>query len=194
MVFDAKLSTQNYSEAGVVDNSHPPIIVAMDVVADQGDLVPGLVASKNGAEKVVPYKEFTESIGTGDNSTVDFTGTLSNGPVRPGTVEITDETETFADDECGRLTGDAGGSGTVDYLTGAVSVSFNAAPATDADISATYTNRVAGVVTLRTDTAKEDTVPVQVHGTAVRNKLSVDGSEPTVADIRAIRAAGIYPV
>jgi hypothetical protein len=193
MSFNAVLETRSYSEAGVVDNSHPPIVMAMEAVADQGELAPGLIASKNAAEKVVPFDRFAESIGTGDNTAVDFSGTLSSPPVKPGSVEVTDGTETFTDDECGNLNGDAGGSGTVNYVTGEISVSFNAAPATDADISASYANRVAGVVTMRVDTANEDAAPVLVHGTVAVNKLSRNGTDPSDADLSALAEAGIYP-
>jgi len=79
-----------------------------------------------------------ESIGTGDGTTTTFNATLANVPVIPGTVSITDGTETFSDNGDGTLTGDAGGSGTVNYNTGAVSVTFNTAPANGAGITANY--------------------------------------------------------
>lgn len=193
MAFNAVLGTQSYNETGVVDNSHPPIVTAMEPLADQGELAPGLIASKNADGKVIPFDHFTESIGTGDNSGTDFSGTLASPPVRPGSVEVTDGIETFSDDECGNLTGDAGGSGTVNYVTGEISVSFDSAPATDADISVAYTNRVAGVLTLRVDTANEDVAPVLEHGTVAQHRLTRNGSDPSTADLASLRAAGIYP-
>lgn len=65
---------------------------------------------------------------TGDGSTVTFTDTLANRPIREIDT-ITDGVETFSDNGDGTLTGDAGGSGTINYTTGALSVTFNAAPA-----------------------------------------------------------------
>ena len=85
-----------------------------------------------------------ESYGTGDNATVTFNGTLSWTPVRGydsdygWSVEITDGTETFTDNGSGVLTGDAGGSGTVNYTTGEVSVTFSAAPGAAQAITASY--------------------------------------------------------
>lgn len=85
----------------------------------------------------IVHKE-TETIGTGDaGGTVTFGATLSNIPIRPD-VSVTDGVETFTDNGDGTLTGDAGGTGTIDYATGAVSVTFNAAPAESTDVNCTY--------------------------------------------------------
>jgi hypothetical protein len=79
-----------------------------------------------------------EVIGTGDGVAVTFSFTLANIPVEAGTVSITDGVETFSDNGDGTLTGSAGGSGTIDYETGAGSVTFAAAPASGASITADY--------------------------------------------------------
>jgi len=79
-----------------------------------------------------------ESIGTGDDATTTFNATLAKTPVIPGSVSVTDGTETFTDNGDGTLTGSAGGSGTVNYTTGALSVTFNAAPSNGASITADY--------------------------------------------------------
>jgi len=73
-----------------------------------------------------------ESIGTGDGSTKTFAGTLAfkaGGSTRTcfGIV-ITDTVETFTDDYSGNLVGDQGGTGTINYATGAYSVTFDTAP------------------------------------------------------------------
>jgi len=81
---------------------------------------------------------------TGDGSEDTFSGTLEWTPVRGldadngWSVTVTDGTETFTDDGAGALTGDAGGSGTVNYTTGAIEVTFDAAPDADQDITVTY--------------------------------------------------------
>ena len=80
----------------------------------------------------------TDSIGTGDGSTVTFATTLANIPLFAGTVVVTDTVETFSDDGLGTLTGDMGGSGTINYKTGVISVTFNTAPTTGQDINAAY--------------------------------------------------------
>lgn len=68
-----------------------------------------------------------ETIGTGAGSPGPFAATLSYVPLRPGTVQVTDGSETITDDGEGVLAGDGGGSGTIDYATGAISVTFGAA-------------------------------------------------------------------
>lgn len=84
----------------------------------------------------------SESIGTGDGTTKTFSGALafkSGGSKRfCFAVEITDGTETFSDNRDGTLTGDKGGTGTINYSTGAYSVTFNTAPGSNVAITADY--------------------------------------------------------
>ncbi len=87
----------------------------------------------------------TESVGTGDNLTITFPFILSNTPITPGSVGITDGVESFTDDGAGNLTGDMGGTGTINYATGVGSVTFNAAPLTGVDIAANYNYGAASI-------------------------------------------------
>lgn len=70
----------------------------------------------------------SENIGTGDSVEVTFTGYLDYSPIVSGSLSITDGVETFSDNGDGTLTGDAAGTGTITYLTGVFSVTFNSAP------------------------------------------------------------------
>lgn len=74
----------------------------------------------------------------GDGSTVTFTYTIPKTPIHATTVIVDDQTEKFTDGGSGTLTGSAGGTGTVDYTTGALSVTFNSAPSDGQDIRVTY--------------------------------------------------------
>ena len=67
-----------------------------------------------------------------------YSGTLTTRPIVAGSFEPTDGTETFTDDGLGILTGSAGGSGTIDYTTGAWTLIFNAAVALNTNILAHY--------------------------------------------------------
>ena len=80
----------------------------------------------------------------GDGVTVTFTGTLDYHPLIKGSLIIFDGTETFTDDGSGVLTGDAGGTGTITYSTGAYSVTFNAAPSSSVTVEAKYEPYTAG--------------------------------------------------
>ena len=53
-------------------------------------------------------------------------------------IVVTDGTESFIDKLDGTLLGDAGGAGTINYVTGAISVTFNTAPANAQAITCTY--------------------------------------------------------
>jgi len=79
-----------------------------------------------------------EVIGTGDGTTVAFNFNLTKDPQVPGTIVITDTVETFSDNGNGTLTGDVGGSGSVNYSTGVGSVTFNTAPTNGQSITANY--------------------------------------------------------
>lgn len=69
---------------------------------------------------------------SGDGATVTFTNTYSsNVPIKRGSVIVDDTVEIFTDSISGALgvlTGSEGGAGTVDYVTGDVSVTFITAP------------------------------------------------------------------
>lgn len=79
-----------------------------------------------------------EELATGNGTATNFTGNLDYTPVEAGTVEITDGTETFTDDGAGTLTGDAGGSGTINYTSGAYDVTFAAGVANGTPVLAKY--------------------------------------------------------
>lgn len=84
----------------------------------------------------------TEALDTGDGAETDFSGTLvfkASGAKRTCfAIEITDGTETFTDDFSGNLTGDLGGTGTIDYASGDWTVSFATAPDNLQSITADY--------------------------------------------------------
>ena len=82
-----------------------------------------------------------EALAVGDGTVGPFADTLAGAPLEPGTVVVTDALtqETFTDGGNGTLTGDAGGSGTINYLTGALSVTYNGTLATSTVRNAAYT-------------------------------------------------------
>ena len=84
-----------------------------------------------------------ETIGTGDGSTVAFTGTLDSDPVVFNSMIVSDGVETFKDNGSGVLTGSLTGTGTITYSTGVYSVIFNTAPVDSANIYATYAEYTA---------------------------------------------------
>lgn len=85
-----------------------------------------------------------EVVGVGDGIVVTFPISLNDLPVNPLSISITDTVETFTDNGLGVLTGDQGGTGTINYLTGVGSVTFNSPPTLLQNITADYTQN--GVV------------------------------------------------
>jgi len=85
----------------------------------------------------------TANIGTGDGGNSLFPGFLAF-PVEPGSVSITDGTQTVTDNGFGALTGD--GSGTISYSTGALLVIFASPPANGASIVVSYDYNVGNFV------------------------------------------------
>ncbi len=85
----------------------------------------------------------TEDTGVANNGALPIGGTLTFPPLLPGTITLTDAVpdETFTDpDGDGVLTGDHGGAGTIDYSTGAWTITSFGAGVTPggANILATY--------------------------------------------------------
>jgi len=86
-----------------------------------------------------------ENIGVGDASTKTFSGTLSaiTGirtcfAIVVDAVVVGGATETFTDNRDGTLTSNLGGTGTINYSSGAISVTFNTAPDTAQNVLVDY--------------------------------------------------------
>jgi Major capsid protein Gp23 len=85
-----------------------------------------------------------QQIGTGNGSLVTFAGSLGKTPIRKGTISITSilasgSTPVVAvDDSNGNLTGTNVSTGTIDYTTGSVSVTFASAVANTTPVIASY--------------------------------------------------------
>jgi hypothetical protein len=80
--------------------------------------------------------EDTGDAGDADEDEFDFT--TDNKPLVVGSVVVTDGVETFTDDGDGSLTGDMGGDGSVNYITGEIEVEFEDPPAMGVDILVSY--------------------------------------------------------
>jgi type IV pilus assembly protein PilY1 len=79
-----------------------------------------------------------EGLGTGDGSTVTFTGKLAHHPVSATTVKITNTIENFVDMHTNVLQGSLGGTGTINRYTGDYQITFHSAPAAGVPIKASY--------------------------------------------------------
>lgn len=83
-----------------------------------------------------------ETIGTGDDSTVAFTLTVANPPIRPWAIKIFVANEQVAaDDGSGGLSGSilaSASTNTINYTTGAIVLTFTDAPTTGEAITVEY--------------------------------------------------------
>jgi len=87
---------------------------------------------------------------TGDGATLNFTTTVTGFPIYPGTLTIYDGVELFQDTNQDwttsdvNLTGDQGGTATINYNDGTVDVTFATAPANGQNINLNYVIFQAG--------------------------------------------------
>lgn len=105
--------------------SREPWLIPSDAFSDikNARIRRGIISKRGGYSELtrVGHTVLAESIGA--LGSTDYSGTLSNLPVRAGSAEFTDGTLTISDNGDGTLSGD--GSGTINYTTGAYAVSFS---------------------------------------------------------------------
>lgn len=194
MTIQANLGKQTFNEELVIAQGHDVQVLGRKLKANQGTLKAGTLVALNASREIIPYAEAEQVIGTGNAVLKDFADSLDHYPIEAGSVEVTDGVETFSDDFNGRLTGSAGGTGLVNYETGAIKVSFNAAPGADAPVTATCKNRLKGVLQREVDTTKEGSGLVIAHGAVVAAALKVGGVAPSVETLDLLETMGIYPL
>lgn len=131
-----------------------------------------------------PLQYAVDNLATGDGVTQAFTGALQNPPLIEGSLFISNGTLTVQDQGNGTLTGD--GTGTINYTTGAYTVTFSSAPASTTTIYGKYqgysANRPQGVMffnnqfTLRP--VPDQTYQIQMQGFVKPTTLSSDTDTP----------------
>ncbi len=188
----ANLGSLDLVEKEITAGGHPVMLRSWPLRPDAGELSAGLLVARDKAGQVHAYgEELVETVGSGDGALKDFSGTL--GPVEPG-IAVTDGVEAFADDGFGILTGSAGGTGKVDYLSGRFKVHFQAAPANQAPVMTTAIHALVGVLTRDADAAAEAAGLVCVSGPVVRAALLV-GDVPADADsLDQLEQLGVWPL
>jgi hypothetical protein len=91
-----------------------------------------------------------ETIGTGDGVKTDFSDTLSNKPIQPGSVVASAGATTFADNGEGTLTATPDiAEGTINYVNGDISFTFNDPLVTGTAITVTAYDFIETVATLK---------------------------------------------
>ena len=144
-----------------------------------------------------PQTYTEETLGTGDGSTTVFSYTALMLPIKPGTVVIDDQTEIFTSSG-GTLTGDQGGTGTVNTTTGAISVTFNTAPASGQKLRVQYeywsTGRPAAGLWYERELVlrpvPDEVYPVKVKRTKIPTAFALDTDAPLYNDWGKLIAYG----
>lgn len=194
---DGKVGSFTRNEERAQTPGHTPVIQSGKLKANDGTYPTGLLLTRNAAGELVPLAVVTaEVVGVGTGALKNFTHVAAAAPIEPGTVVITDGVETFSDDGSGRLTGSAGGTGTVNYKTGAIAVAFNANVVNAVNVTAAYATTPAGVLDEETDTTKSDSGIYVAHGTVDSTVLKVGKTAPvapSAAVLMLLQAHGIYP-
>lgn len=135
-----------------------------------------------------PMQENTFPVATGDGANANFPFTVPNNPILPGSLYVTDSGTPTA--QVGQDDGVGGFilpfTGTVDYVSGAVSVSFPTAPAANTNITATcqqyISNRPQGILffdnkfTLRS--VPDQVYKVTLEGIRIPIALELDLIDP----------------
>ncbi len=191
---DAKVGNTSYTRTQVLHGDHH-VIATGELKADNGELDAGLVLCKDGNGDLVGLDEATADLtGDVDDSNKDYTLASTTVEIMPKSVHVSHDDQDVYDDGHGTLYGD--GSGTVNYITGAVSVTLDTAPAAESgQPSIAYLNKPEGVLLEDVDTADDDAAPMAVHGVVRKDKLvDADGSSVTAAVIAFLKSIGIFAV
>jgi hypothetical protein len=189
---NANIGSVSMKEAPVLAGKGPHVIRTEKLLAGQAELDPALVVALDADDQVVPYDAAQSLVAaTGDGTSKTFTTTL--GEVEPGSVAVTDGTEAFSDDGFGNLTGDATGIGKVNYQTGAVSVTFNAAPTNGGDVDASYKPVMRGALVRKAET-DAGVCDVCIHGKVIRTELKVGSADITAVQIKKLERLGIWAI
>jgi phage tail sheath protein FI len=174
---------ESYGPIDLDTTSDPQYII--DVVNAASERI--VVSVPSGGTPGIPWElsaktRADEPLELGDAAETDFAGYFFYPPLVRGSVGIEDAVETFTDNGDGTLTGDATGTGTINYDTGQYTVSFNAAPGSGDIILADYVSLSAAGEATCTLTSGAD-------GTSVsRTQVSAPALEATNQGIYAMNA------
>lgn len=192
-IVSGNLGTHDVIHDQVLVGQHTLSPTAFPIAAALGEREQGTLLSEGDDGVAALFAKEILDLGDGDGTVTDFGGALA-GPLEPGSVTVyLDDAVALRDDGAGNLYG-AGGAGTVNYGTGAVAVSFDAAPAAAVDVTTTGYPRLLGVLARRTDAAAEGVAPVILHGTVKRLALLEGAAAPADEALRLLRLRGIYAV
>ena len=117
-----------------------------------------------------------EVIGAGDDATLTFSGTVVYMPVRKREVEVYatvgGEQKKLIDDGQGNLIG-VGGSGVINYESGAFSATFLVAPEAGSDVTVNYATNFEALTEIPTIRSEFDSLPIRARTYALRSDIGL---------------------
>ena len=130
-------TVEQYNAVDLDTNTDPAFIEEMINASSQRIVVTEIAAGI--PVGLTPANVTGEWVNQHDGVATSFTGILYHTPIVRGSVTATDGVQTFNDNGDGTLSPTAGvGSGTINYYTGAISLTFAAFAALDTAIRSTY--------------------------------------------------------
>jgi len=137
-VFYPNLISHKLVDIQPMDRQNGQIVLVRPVYSNSaGGVTAGQQVFQNITDGTYASENITAVVSTGDGITTTLTGTLDVVPVRSGTVTITCGSVTCTDNGSGTLTG-TGVTGTIDYTSGAISLTYTTAPASGTNAVAQY--------------------------------------------------------
>ena len=143
--------------------------------------------------KAVASPAYSASAGTGNGSAKSFSTTLTNTPVQAGSVLVfVSGTQAGTDSGTGSIIGNSLTGSTINYSTGALSLTFVTAPSNSAQVTVTYLKELAYGATVQylmtvtsngggSATGVVVSDPIPSKGNYVAGSLLYDGSAQTDA-------------
>lgn len=169
MPINGRIGTFTRNDERASDPGHGPVLRSGICVPQVAGLPMGLIVSKAAPGSLGAFVAVTGEVeGVGLANTVTYALALAGAPVLPGSVTARDAAgggEVFTDNGLGILTGSAGGTGTIDYRTGAGQVTFNAPPTLGGNLTAGYTTAEGGLIPYASVVAEAEGVGLANTGT-----------------------------
>lgn len=138
-IFYPNLITHKLVDVQPMDRQNGQVVLVRPVYTQSGGgVTAGQQVFKTVTDGSYASERATQVVGTGNAANVTFTATLAPAPVRPGTLAVAAGSVSGTDNGSGMIVGTGIAAGTINYATGAVSVTFSAAPANSVNVVARY--------------------------------------------------------
>lgn len=141
-IFYPNLVAQELVDIQPIDRQNGEVFIVKPIYTDSGaGVTAGQEVFKNPTDGTYASEIRTRTIGTGNASATNFTNSgvaLTPVPIRAGSLTVTAGAVTGTDDGAGVISGTGISAGTINYSTGAISVTFSAAPGSAVPVVATW--------------------------------------------------------